>query len=238
MSSGIYVALAGARVQNDALDVAANNIANINTAGYKALRASFGEVVSRAKSPDYVQPGVSDVRVDNSAGPIVETGNPLDLALVGEGYFAVESPAGTRYTRAGEFGIAADGTMVTKAGLPVLAVGGKTITIPPAVADVFVDAGGVVYADDLEVGAIQLATFAPESMTPEGNSLFIASGQPLKGSEMPEVVSGAVEGSNANAMRGVIDMVRISRSYEALMRIIEGFKAIDSRTAREIGSAR
>ncbi|HLL23801.1 MAG TPA: flagellar hook-basal body complex protein, partial [Kofleriaceae bacterium] len=103
MSSGIYIATAGAVAQSNALDATANNIANASTTGFRADRVSFKEALGAARSVDTALVDTASTRLDNEAGAIESTGNPLDVALEGDGLFAVETPNGPRYTRAGNF---------------------------------------------------------------------------------------------------------------------------------------
>ena len=233
MASGIYTAMSGAVAQSKALDVTANNIANSDTAGFRAERVSFAEAL--AQKPDMIHVGIAGSRADRTHGTIRDTGNPLDAAIDGEGYFGVNAPGGVRYTRAGDFRLNDEGTLVTAEGFPVRADGGGELSVPPDAAEVHIDGDGALVADGEIVGQIQLSKFAPASLQKEGNRLFVATGAPLNDGEPVMVASGALEGSNFEAVRGVIDLVKISRVYEALHRMVETYKQIDERTARDIG---
>ena len=128
MDSGFYAACAGLRAQSDALDVAAHNLANLNTGGFRAQEATFQSLMALA------QPATWNVlnlatnnfgvlegsHLDLSAGNLESTGNPLDLGLEGSGFFVVQTARGTRYTRAGSFHVAQSGQLVTASGDPVL----------------------------------------------------------------------------------------------------------------------
>lgn len=234
MGSGIYIATAGAESQSNALDVTANNIANASTAGYRASRVSFSAALTNAKSADASFVGVGETAPDTSAGSLTQTDNPLDLALVGDGFFSVETPNGVRYTRAGAFRLDGEGRIVSSDGHPALSAGGGSLQIPAGTAEITVGAQGEVLADGNEVGRLALARFARGNLAREGANLFVANGQPLAG-DQPEVVSGAIEGSNVNVVRGMVDLVRVSRTYESLMRMIEGYRQIESRAARDLG---
>ena len=98
---------------------------------------------------------------------------------------------------------------------------------------------GTVYADDKKVGALELARFAPGNVVHEGGALFAAApGAKSNVGEMPQVLAGSVEQGNFNVVRGVVDMIKISRNYEALHRMIESYKQIDERTAQNVGAPR
>jgi len=235
VGSGIYIALSGAVSQSNALDSAANNVANAGTTGYKAERLSFAESLAEFESPDSRFVKLDGRAMDDTAGPMEITENPLDLALMGDGYFAVQTGDGVRYSRDGAFTINDDGVLVNSSGLEVLAEGGATIAVPPDAVDIEVDIDGVVSADGQELGRLQLSQFASEGMQRMGGNLFAATGQPLEG--RPEVVSGALEKSNVSPVRAMVSMVKVSRVYEALMKMIETHSSIETKTAREIGNS-
>jgi flagellar basal-body rod protein FlgF len=235
MSSGIYVATAGAVAQGNALDATANNIANASTAGFHGDRVTFREALSAARSPDVANVGAGTTRVDSQAGALQQTENPLDLALDGDGYFAVTTPNGPRYTRAGNFQLDEGRNLVTADGFKVRGDGGAPINVPAEAATVSVASDGTVSADGAAVGKLELARFAPAQMKREGGSLFSATGRGLAG-DPPKVRSGMLESSNVNVVRGVVDLVKVSRTYESLMRMIQGYHDIESRAARELGA--
>ena len=234
MSSGIYIASAGAVAQSNALDVTANNIANASTAGFHGDRITFKEALGKARSADSVSVGAGASRVDTQSGALQETNNPLDLAIDGEGLFGVETPAGPRYTRSGNFKLDEARDIVTADGMKVRGEGGKPIAIPPNAQAISVGSDGTVSADGQVVGKLELVKFAPNQLKREGGSLFAATGQPAAG-EAPKLHAGMLEGSNVNVVRGVVDLVKVSRTYESLMRVIQGYHDVESRAARELG---
>jgi len=235
MSSGIYVATAGAVAQSNALDATANNIANAATTGFHGDRVTFREALTAARSPDVATVGAGTTRVDAQAGALLPTESPLDLALDGDGYFGVATPAGPRYTRAGNFQLDPKGNLVTADGFAVRGQGGAPINIPAEATQIAIAADGTVSADGNEIGKLELVRFAANQVKREGGSLFSATGRPLAG-ELPKVRSGMLESSNVNVVRGVVDLVKVSRTYESLMRVIQGYHDIESRAARELGT--
>jgi flagellar basal-body rod protein FlgF len=235
MSNGIYAATAGAVAQSAALDTTANNIANASTTGFRGDKVTFREALAAARSVDLASVGAATNRLDSTAGAIVQTGNPLDLALEGDGYFAVTTPAGPRYTRAGNFALDAQRRLVTADGLAVRGDGGAPIVAPPDARDLAVAPDGTVSADGAPIGKLALARFAPAQLRREGGSLVSATGRPLAG-DPPAVRAGMLESSNVNVVRGVVDLVKVSRTYESLMRIIQGYHDVESRAARELGT--
>jgi flagellar basal body rod protein FlgG len=236
MGNGIYVALSGAVAQGDALDVTAHNVANAQTIGYHAERVRFSQALGRAQGNEMMFVTAKGGKTDTSEGAMKVTESPLDLALAGDAYFAIDTPRGVRYTRAGAFKLDAEGTIVNADGFAARAQGGGAITIPPGTQAIAVGESGIVTADGVEVGALELSRFVPNALTREGAQLLIARGPsaPIAEGEV-RVVSGALEQANFNVVRGVMDLVRISRNYEALHRMIESYREIDSRTARDVG---
>jgi flagellar basal-body rod protein FlgF len=234
VSNGIYAATAGAVAQSNALDTTANNIANATTAGFRGDRITFREAYTNARSVDLSEVSVASTRIDSQAGALTQSGNPLDMALDGDGYFAINTPNGTRYTRAGNFQLSDARNVVTTEGFTVRGDGGAPITIPEDARDIGVGLDGTVSADGQEIGKLELTRFAPAQVKREGNTLFAATGRPIGEDEPPKVRSGMLEASNVNVVRGVVDLVKVSRTYEALMRMIQNYHDVESRAAREL----
>ena len=235
MSNGIYAATAGAVAQSNALDATANNIANASTAGFHGDRVTFREALTAARSPDIASVGAGTARIDSQAGALTQTENPLDLALEGDGYFGVATPGGPRYTRAGNFQLDQARNLVTADGFQVRGAGGAPINVPADAGDIAIAVDGTVSAGGNEIGKLELVRFAPGQLKREGGTLFSATGRPLT-TDLPRVRSGMLEASNVNVVRGVVDLVKVSRTYESLMRMIQGYHDIESRAARELGT--
>jgi flagellar basal-body rod protein FlgF len=235
VSSGIYVATAGAVAQAQALDVTAANVANASSTGYRGARVSFRQELAAAKSPDVALVGVGTAGVDGTSGALAATGNPLDLAIEGDGYFAVETDRGVRYTRDGAFTIGQDGRLVTRDGMAVRGADGAAIHLDPAITDLAVSADGGIVAGGAEVARIGVVRFAPGALSREGDARFAARGAPLGGGDPPVIRSGMLEASNVSVVRGVVDLVKVSRTYESLLRVIEGYSQIEGRAARDLG---
>lgn len=234
MSSGIYVATAGATAQSAALDATANNIANASTAGFRADRVVFREALTAARSADISSVGPGTARIDSQAGALTTTDNPLDLALEGDGYFGVDTPNGPRYTRAGNFRLDAERTVVTADGHAVRGEGGAPIVVPPEATAIAVANDGTISADGEPIGKLELVRFASNQLQRQGGTLYAANGPPETG-EAPLVRSGMLEASNVNVVRGVVDLVKVSRTYESLMKVIQGYHDVESRAARDLG---
>jgi flagellar basal-body rod protein FlgF len=246
MSDGIYSATSGAISQQRSLEVVANNVANATAVGYRGDRTAFREALARAqgaavpsKSMRYVT--VSKVQTDASQGGLRQTGNPLDLALQGEGYFAIQTPQGERYTRNGSFVLDAGGIVRTHDGYAVLSEAGdrpQPLTIPDRTATVEVSPDGTVAADGAQIGRLRIVDFDdPNMLIKEGNLLFTTPPEMApKATDRTEIAQGFLETANVNAISSVNELVTANRSFEAFQRVIRTFGQIDDRTARELGA--
>ncbi len=239
MNPGLRTSASGMLAQQKMVDVIANNLANVNTTGFKRSRVSFEDVLyETVQGPRTVnaQSGetVSAVQIGKGVrlaaitrihgqGAAEVTQRPLDLAIEGEGFFQVQRPDGTlAYTRDGTFTLSDSGSMVTANGY--LLVPG--ITLPPDVSAVTVSPSGVVTADtgggSLELGRIELARFVnPSGLLSVGENLYtetVASGTPIVGTAQEEgfgrLLQGVLEASNVEIVQEMTDMIAAQRAYE------------------------
>jgi len=226
MENSGYVALARQVALDRALDIAANNVANIRTTGYKAEKLLFAEFVQRQTSPVTPPNRMSSVVqvgtfTDLRPGDFENTGNKLDFAIQGDGFFAVQTPAGTRYTRAGSFQLDQTGQVVTHDGLPVLDNGGSAIQLPPEGRQIVVDGQGRIAVDGNVVGQIGVLAFAdPQSLVREGDGLYSASAAPVP-SEDAHVIQGMIEGANVRPVLEITRMMDILRSFQAAQQMVD-----------------
>jgi flagellar basal body rod protein FlgG len=227
--------------QTTALDVAAENVANANTVGYRADRPVFRQILSQAGALDPASRSMRyavarSVQPDFKTGEIKETGNPLDVALTdGKSFFTVQTPEGQRYTRAGKFTLAEDGRLCTPQGYEVLAAGGGAIVVPPG-AHVVIDANGAVNVDGEPGEQLGVVTFSNvDGLIKEGGALLRA--RPEAGAPVAVeggVRSGAIEMSNMDAVKGMSGMVVATRQFEMLARVIDAFSQIEHKAANDI----
>jgi len=250
MSNGIYTALSGAIAQERNLDIVANNVANVNTTGYRADRVSFQQIVAPENPlPEVVDPisyvSIAETQVDNSPGSMRQTGNPLDLALMGDGYFAVSTPRGERYTRAGAFTTNSDGRVVSPAGDLVQAVGDDPtdpenggIRIPATAEEIAIANDGTVQVDGEVVGRLRIVAFDdPAAIQKEGVTLYTADQPPLEvGPGEITVVQGHLETANFNAVGGMTELISASRSFDIFQKTIDTFRRLDERAAKDIAA--
>jgi flagellar basal-body rod protein FlgF len=246
MSSGIWIAASGASSQITALDATANNLANANTAGYKVDQAVFQEHLISAMyagraTKEMRYNGVATVAPDMRGGPLQVTNKPLDVAIEGDGFFAIQTPRGERYTRAGSFQVGADGMLVTAQGYPVLSQGGSPLSVQPDAKVMSLGDDGMLTVDDSDVGQLKVVTFnRMNGLEKDGDTMFRAT--PGSGSAvvnpMASVHAGALEMPNVSIVKGMTDLVSATRAFEALERAVEEFSQLEHRAATDIVGAR
>lgn len=243
MLRGLYTSALGLSLLNRRQEVSSNNLANANTIGYKketVIAQSFPEMLLyRLKDPSAPQaPAIghltTGVRLietvtDYSPGIHRNTENPLGFALKGEGYFAVATPQGERYTRNGAFQLDTEGRLVTADGYPVMGINGE-ITLPAG--SVAIDEGGGLSVDGRRIDTLRVVTFN-EPPTKEGSSLF--RGEDPVDVETPYVVQGMVEESNAGSLEEMVNMISLMRAYESNQKLIQIQDSALEKAVNEVG---
>jgi flagellar basal-body rod protein FlgF/flagellar basal-body rod protein FlgG len=246
MDSGLYAAYTGLLARTQALDTAANNLANAGTAGFRAQRDYFSGVLAGGIDQDpetasQVGQSVNGFgvlggnRLDLGQGDIKATGNPLDLALQGQGFFAIQTSRGVRYTRDGTFSRSPTGVLQTVQGEPVLDANQKPITIPTGTIYVAPDGNISVSTADgsMIVGRVGAFDFPKKSvLTAEGANRFSANGaKPTPASALIE--QGSVEGANEDAVHGTMQLVLVQRQAEMMQKALSVFNNDFDKTASE-----
>ncbi len=223
MENSLTIALARQSVLGRQMDVIATNLANLETAGFKAENMIFTEQLERTSEGEFLSlvHDVGFVR-DLSEGPMVGTQSPLDLAIHGQGYFVIETPDGERYTRHGVFQLDDSGQIVTTEGNPVLNSGSAPITVPLDTSSITITRDGTISADAGEIGQIKLVSFEnPQALSKVGSGLYEAVDQSPTTDRDSEIFQGMVESSN---VKGVVEMTRMVdtvRSYQAAAKLAD-----------------
>jgi flagellar basal-body rod protein FlgG len=234
MNAAMYKALSGAIVQMRRLEVVSQDLANVNTAGYKGERLAFREILTDSPFRGQRLGGlavVTEQRTDLSRGALQRSGNPFDLAIEGEGFFAIETPQGVRYTRQGLFVRSSDGTVVTPLGNPLLGEGGP-IRIDGTKMEVTPE--GMVLSDGVEVDKLRVVRFAdPRRLTREGNSLFRVPEEAVEGDATSRVLQGSLEQANVNPIEALVTLITVQRQFEAYERAMRTMDAVTERIVNE-----
>lgn len=246
MSTGIWAAASGMVGQQSALDVAAGNIANSSTPGFRADRALFRQTLvaaSRSVPSQSLRYSVTrTVEPDKRPGQVVSTGRPLDVALRNQDdLFVVATPQGERYTRAGSFQITGDGRLTTAGGMTVLGPDHKPVKVSMGARDLQISPTGELLANGEPTGPkLLVVSFAkPEALAKEGSVLLRAT--PQAGGLLqkdPDLVTSSLELSNASALEGMTTLVTATREFEMLSRVVEAFSDIERKAATEIMGTR
>lgn len=228
----MYTTLSGLVASERSLESVAQNVANASTPGYRARVTTFREALIRYTDTPSVQS--TGFAVDLSRGVLTRTDNPLDLALDDEGFFVIETPNGHQLTRNGSFRLDAGGTLVSQDGHPVVGAGGGPIEIPPDAPGVRIGGDGVVSAEDGRIGQVLVVRVPPENLIPAGSRFTLANDARVSEVASPRIESGTLESSNFDAVRGMVELIRVTRAHEALARNLQTHSEIEHRTARGI----
>ena len=238
MDPASYIAAAGLKANLRALDIASNNMANSQSPGFKAdspfyrmLNASYGEL-----SGSTVQGTATDFRI----GSFRTTSNPLDFAINGEGFFTVRTPAGTGYTRNGSFSISQAGELVTQDGFQVLDRNGSPIPValdPSKGNEIVVNKLGEISIDDVTIGTIGIVRFDNlNALEKQGDNMFTSNSQPQQ-MLTPTIEQGVIEGSNADPITTMLEMVELQRMYDMNSKTVQTLMAnLNRRAVRDIVS--
>ena len=227
MENTSYVALSRQAALWRQMEVVANNMANLNTPGFKGEDVMMAEIDVKTKSDttpfgrqvSYVH-DLGTLR-DPREGPLTKTGAPLDVAIHGSGYFAVDSPAGRRFTRAGHFQLDENGMIVTASGYPVLGTNNNPIIVAPNEAQINIAADGTVSTENGQIGQLQIDTFANEQqLKAAGDGTYITTAQATQVAR-PNLTQGALEDSNVEAISQMTQMLTVMRSYESIQNILD-----------------
>ena len=233
----------------------ANNLANVNTTAYKKDVMAFHDVFTRFAHDNVVttkgflrdkdmfpdpkimaKTRLSDQNIDFTQGSLKQTGNQLDFALSGEGFFRVQAPEGILYTRAGSFMVDATGTLVTQQGLPVMVDGGELV-LPPG-AKLSVDDGGNVSVNGQPAGAFDLTTFENlGDLQRVGGNMYSASDGAAEAVPDQDLVvqQGYVEQGNVEVVTEMVEMIGVQRAFEMYTKMLQNTDSIDKQVISRVG---
>jgi flagellar basal-body rod protein FlgF len=249
MDSGLYAAYSGLLARTETLDSAASNLSNASTTGFRAEREYFREAVAGEESlRSQLGKATNNFSVlggnlvDLAQGPLSPTGNPLDLALQGSGFFAIQDSAGegsaaqgsagVRYTRDGSFHRTSDGKLQTASGEPVLNAEGKPLVLPPG--EITVGGDGSVSVDGAIAGHLGIYELPPLGIAAEGVNRYKSLGVATpKTAANVTVHQGSLESSNQNVIEGSLQLVLIQRQAEMMQKALSVLEGTLDKTASE-----
>ena len=220
MSNLSYVLLSRQASLARELDNVANNIANANTTGFRRDTSIFTEYVNAIRGdPSISQTRIGARAISDEQGEMIEAGGPFDLAIEGEGFFGVITPAGLRLTRAGAFLLNEEGVLTTKSGNPVAGDGGSPITVPGGASTIAIALDGSVAADGNLIGRITLFDAEQTSLVRVGDDLFRSTEEPSP-VESGRIRQGFLEASNVDAVLELSRMIEVQRAFELEQQIV------------------
>ncbi len=242
MNSGMYAALSGSIAAMRRMDTISNNLANVNTPGFKKDKMLFESMLASTTTPPVVPPRTTadpilqkdNVYIDYSVGSASQTGNPLDFSIDGDGFFVIQTPQGRAYTRQGNFRLSADGTLVTADGFPVLGQNG-VIRIQGGQVDV--NSKGEMKVDGTPADTLSIVDFPkPYNLTKVSSAQFI----PANPQQAPQAATGSIrqgqlEGSNVDSITEMVQMIETTRYFETCQRVIKGFDDMVGKAANDLG---
>ena len=258
MLNNIYTSLSGAVAQEQAMDIIANNLANLNTVGFKGESVTF-TLLNAEPQIDADQPlppanykismndlfplrgneisyvGISGIHKDLSQGSPIETKNPFDLMIEGDGFFSVNTPEGVRYTRNGAFSLNAEGALIDQMGNTIL---GEKGTIFLKDQKVEINRLGEIYQGETLLDRIQIIKFEnSEQLQNVGKNYLFFDGDSngISRIDMPTLKQGYLESSNVNAIKNLTQLILAHRSYEAYHKAIKNMDGMMDKSSNVIG---
>jgi len=236
VANSVYIGMSAAMASEARLQVVANNVANVSTAGFRGQRVAFQDVLvatldGRPAEKGFAQ--AADTAIDDASGPLEHTGNPLDVAIRDDGYFVVSSPQGFMATRAGSFQTDVEGTLVDPSGRPVMAGGPPDAFSPirarPGGGPVSVLDDGTIMQDGTALAQLAVVQVDAANLTPAGGSHLIVERGAMRPVQTPDLAVGYVEGSNVNAIRGMVELIEVSRDYQNATKMMSEARRLDQK---------
>ncbi|HPF78460.1 MAG TPA: flagellar basal-body rod protein FlgF [Alphaproteobacteria bacterium] len=223
MENSVYIGLSKQVVLRENMDIIAQNVANVNTPGYRAQNMVFTEFI---EDPRYMKEDMAFV-LDygqyqmTDPGSLKDTGGSLDIALVGNGFLGIQTPSGIQYTRAGNLTMDAEGVLRNARGMAVADTGGNDIVIPADAKEIRIDKKGIISTDQGQIGQLMISEFKDyQKLNPKGNGLYETTEAGIP-AEKTTVLQGKLEGSNVQAVVEMTRMIDVLREYQAVQNMMQ-----------------
>lgn len=239
MQSSLYVALSGQVALQKRLDTIANNIANANTGGYRAEEVSFSTILSRAGATPTAFATSGESYISRRTGDLTNTGNPLDIAVQGDGWLALRTPAGVAYTRDGRLHMDADGALVSVNNYPILDAGGAGVLLDPSAGPPTITQDGMIQQNGRRIGAIGLFSISSSAQLSRNDNSSILTDQPaspILDFSSNGVLQGMSEGSNVNPILEMTKMIAVSRAFEGAGNAIQSSETTMQDAIKTLGA--
>ena len=225
MENSIYLGLSRQVTLRTNMDIIAQNVANMNTTGYRGQNTLFQEYLSTPRGYDDPLSFVNDEGhyQITAPGSMRQTGSELDIALEGPGFIGIQAPSGeVEYTRDGNFSIDPSGILISQAGFPVASQGGGNITIPDGSTEVNIDRNGAVSNQDGQLGQIGIFEFENvQQLEARGNNLYAIVGGEANPATETRAIQGALEGSNVQPVVEMTRMIDTLRDYQSVQKMMD-----------------
>jgi flagellar basal-body rod protein FlgF len=239
MDSGFYAACTALVSRTQALDTIANNLANSSTVGYRAQQNVFASTLASAGTPlsSPINQAInnygilSGTTLDLSQGAQQKTGNELDLAIEGSGFFVVQTAAGAMYTRNGSFRVSSGGQLTTGSGDPVMGTQGPIAIIPGPIS---ISSDGTISSNGAIEGKLKLVQFAPgTALLSAGDTYYSSPPSSAVDTTDSSITQGALESSNVNTVSSIVELISAQRSAEMMQRALSMFNSEMDKTATQ-----
>lgn len=238
MQSALYVGLSAQVTMQKRLETIANNVANVNTAGFRADAVKFESLMSRTAARATAFATAGENFIDRSAGGVTRTDSALDIAVIGDAWLAFSTPTGMVYTRDGRMQISADGELQTVTGRPILDASGSAIVLDPNGGPITVLVDGTITQDDNQMGAIGLFEIPPEAKLTRHDNSGVIPDRPAR--QVFDFVNsgvrqGYVEGSNVNPVLEMTKLIMATRMFESASSLIDSSESTLQTAVRTLG---
>lgn len=261
MQQSMYSALFGALTNEHRMNNIANNLANVNTSGYKRDVLAFQDTFWKFAHDTVMEPilsvrseklfpepqhmarvRIATAKTDFSQGSMKFTGNPLDVAVAGDGFFKIRTNNEELFTRSGHFVLNNEGMLVTPNGHPVLGVGGAEITIPAGTSNINIGVDGSIYADGNMVGQLQVSTVEDlTALQKVGQSAYRLRENAAAGEQEADnfsVEQGYLESANVEVVYEMVNMIEAHRQFEAYQKVMQTTDSLDKEAVSKVGKGR